>query len=168
VCGDVNRWVQLKERQCHLQLLRTQNEDKAKDDFHTLIVRPEVFSTAKRLPVVCVQDSDVLALVSQYTSMSNLQFGGTPTRNEQDCSIERRSPDISELNVAVSILNIELFPPASGGWEWIPKRQISRNSPGPDPIVLSVISRDKTTPATSHDSNCARGDNGWVHEFVLA
>ncbi len=121
---------------------------------HTLIVRPEHFSTDRRLPVVCVQDSGAVALVSQYTSMSNLQLEGMPTRNEHECSMERRSADISELKLLCN-LNMEPFPD-SGGCDWIPKRQISRNSPGPDPTQLSVISNDRTAPETSHVSNCRK------------
>jgi len=128
-----------------------ENEKHHKITMRTLIVRPEPFSTERRLPVVCVQDSGAAALVSQYTSRSNLQLEGMPTRKEQECSMERRSADICELKL-LGILNMELFP-GSGGCDWIPKRQISRNSPGPEPTQLSVKSKDKTVPATSHVSN---------------
>jgi hypothetical protein len=61
---------------------------------------------------------------------------------------------MSELKVSLSISYFELLP--SGTCDCMLKRHVSRNSPGDEPIELSVRSRDKTNPETSQVSNCSR------------
>ncbi len=111
---DIDRCIQLEWKNIRGGLIGEERRtSKSTRLLLTLIVRIEDLSDARRLPVTCVQDSDADALGSQYTSMSNLQLEGMPTRKEQECSMERSSFDMPELNVSLSILYIELLP--SGG-----------------------------------------------------